>query len=142
MARKKRAIRREPDRRATSRGDEINGQAPPHPGIELRQTLELRRISESQIAKALRTSLRTINHIICGRRALTVDKACRLARFLDVNPRFWLSLQMELDIWICERALEAEESRTSRPHGAGKRPDVRLLPKPAKRIAAGQQSEA
>jgi antitoxin HigA-1 len=77
---------------------------PTHPGVMLREDIlpELG-ISQSQFAKYLRVSRRTISEILHERRPLTPDMALRLAHFLRTTPESWLNMQQAVDIWELER---------------------------------------
>jgi antitoxin HigA-1 len=112
---------------------------PPQPGVLLRLTLKKRGITETEAADALQTSLRTINQIICGRRGLTVDKACRLEDLLDIGAQFWLYLQVDHDVWEWKCKEPAKPKGASRSSRTSKSPDLMLLPRLNK---GAQQAQA
>ena len=77
--------------------------APIHPGeVLLEEFLVPMRISQNQLALAMRVPARRINEIVHGRRRVTSDTALRLARYFAVSPQFWLGLQMDYDLDIAE----------------------------------------
>lgn len=77
---------------------------PTHPGETLREdVLPELGITQSEFAKLLRVSRRTISEILNERRPLTPDMALRLAHFLGTTPESWLNMQQALDIWELER---------------------------------------
>lgn len=78
--------------------------APSHPGAVLRDLyLPGSGLSQSQLAKRLGVSRRTIGTLINEQRAMTVDMANRLARAFSTTPDFWLKLQLKRDVWAAMR---------------------------------------
>ena len=71
-----------------------------HPGAILKEELECREISQSQVSRDLNVSFPTINEICNEKRSLTADMAVRLERYLDVSAEFWLNIQKSYDIEI------------------------------------------
>lgn len=61
--------------------------------------LEPLRITQSQLAKAMGVSRRTVNELCTGKRTVTVDTALMLAKVFENTPDFWLNLQRRNDIW-------------------------------------------
>lgn len=55
-------------------------------------------LSQTDLAKHLKVSFRTINELVNGKRSLSVDMALRLARFFDTTPEFWLNAQNAYDL--------------------------------------------
>src|SRR5260221_10811737 len=86
--------------------------APPTPGTILREFLiDDERISQEALADALRVSRVTVNQLINGRQAVTVDMALRLARALSTTPELWLNLQRDVDLDAGRRTLGRELGR-------------------------------
>lgn len=80
--------------------------APVHPGeVLLEEFLKPMRLSQNQLALALRVPARRINEIVHGKRRITADTALRLAYYFSMSPRFWLGLQMDYDLDVAEDAL-------------------------------------
>src|SRR3989442_686318 len=68
--------------------------APCTPGDVLRERiLSDRRITQDQLAKAMRVSRFSINQLVNGRRSVTAEMAFRLSRATSTTPEFWLDLQ-------------------------------------------------
>jgi len=72
---------------------------PNHPGEIILDILEDVEISQTQFAKMLGVSRRTVNQIIQGRRPVTVDMAIRIGKALGNGPELWLNLQQKVDLW-------------------------------------------
>ncbi len=78
---------------------------PLHPGeILLEEFLTPLKISQHQLALAMRVAQQKINDIVRGKRSITPDTALRLAAALGTTPEFWLGLQQEYDL-DCARGL-------------------------------------
>lgn len=79
--------------------------SPVHPGeILLHEFLEPMNLSQTRLAKGIGVSPRRINEIVLQKRSITADTSLRLAKYFNMSPGFWLSLQMDFD-------LEAESDR-------------------------------
>lgn len=77
---------------------------PIHPGAILREdVLPSLKMSQADIADALRVSRRTVSQIIHEHRPVTPDMAIRLARFLGGTASSWLNMQQALDVWLLEQ---------------------------------------
>ncbi len=75
--------------------------APIHPGeVLLKEFLEPLGLSQYRLAKDLSVPPRRINEIVQGKRAISADTALRLARYFRTTARFWLNLQVRLDLEI------------------------------------------
>lgn len=73
---------------------------PPHPGEILREDiLPHIALPRSELARRLGLSTRTLADIVNERRAVTVDIARRLGVALGQGARYWLSLQVQYDLW-------------------------------------------
>lgn len=72
---------------------------PSHPGEVILDILEDIEISQTQFAKMLGVSRRTVNQIIQGHRPITVDMAIRIGKALGNGPELWLNLQQKVDLW-------------------------------------------
>lgn len=75
--------------------------APPvSPGEVLRdRILDPLGITQDQLAAALRVSRFSVNQIINGRRAITVEMALRMAQVTGTTAEFWLNLQRDVDVY-------------------------------------------
>jgi antitoxin HigA-1 len=73
--------------------------APVHPGEVLQEDfLAPLGLTQYRLAKGLSVPPRRINEIVHGKRAITADRALRLARFFGTSERFWLNLQTGYDL--------------------------------------------
>jgi antitoxin HigA-1 len=74
-----------------------------HPGEVLSEEyLAPLGLSAAALAVAIGIPARGVSAIIRGRRGMTADTAIRLGRFFDVDPRFWLNLQMAYDLSLAQ----------------------------------------
>ena len=74
---------------------------PAHPGDILKiEFIEPLGISQTQLAKDLNTTFRTINEIINHKRGISPEMAIRLARYFDTSEELWLNLQSQYDLYV------------------------------------------
>jgi len=79
--------------------------SPIHPGeILLEDFLMPMKISQNQLARAMRVAPGRINEIVNGKRAITAGTALRLSRALGVSAEFWMKLQMTYDLEVAREA--------------------------------------
>jgi len=78
---------------------------PVHPGVLLREELEVRSLSANALSRALRVNSGRIIEILNGKRAISADTALRLGRFFGNDAEFWMSLQAQYDVALARRAL-------------------------------------
>jgi antitoxin HigA-1 len=82
---------------------------PTPPGEILRyEFLEPQGLTQKQLAQALGITRVRISEIIHGKRAISPDTACRLARFFGTTVEFWLGLQMDVTLWDTLQAHQQE----------------------------------
>lgn len=73
---------------------------PTHPGEILKEDfLFPHGITQVALAKALKTSFRTINVIVNEKRSISPDMALRLARYFGTTPDVWIGLQADYDLY-------------------------------------------
>lgn len=83
-----------------------------HPGeVLLEEFLKPMELSQNRLALDIRVPARRINEIIQGKRRVTPDTALRLARYFNMSPQFWLSLQMDYDLDVAEDELAGRIAR-------------------------------
>jgi addiction module HigA family antidote len=88
------------------------GLRPMHPGELLREDiLPASSITQTELAKRLGVSRRTVNEVIHERRPVTSDMAHRLSRVFGTTPDFWMNLQQSVDLW---EALETNKKEYAR----------------------------
>lgn len=74
-----------------------------HPGIILRtEFFEPLQVTQLAAAKATGIPQSRLSEILAGRRSITPDTAARLGRYFSVDPRNWLNLQVDYDLWLVE----------------------------------------
>jgi len=77
---------------------------PTHPGELIREDLFPEAgISQTELAKLMGVSRRTISEIICERRKVTPDIAFRLAKVFNSTPEMWLNMQWAVNVWEFSR---------------------------------------
>ncbi|MFA8451863.1 MAG: HigA family addiction module antitoxin [Bacteroidales bacterium] len=73
---------------------------PSHPGDILKEEfLEELQISQTELAKQLGTTFRTINEIINEKRSVSPEMAIKLSKFFGTSVELWLNLQNQYDIY-------------------------------------------
>lgn len=72
---------------------------PAHPGKVLAGMLEDINISQTELARRIKVSRRTVSLIINGHQPITTDIAIRLGKFCGNGPDIWLNLQRQVDLW-------------------------------------------
>lgn len=63
------------------------------PGDFIREELEARGWTQDVLADVIGTSLRLVNEIITGKRAITVETARALAEAFETSPNLWMNLE-------------------------------------------------
>ena len=77
---------------------------PPHPGEYLREDiLPALDMTITDLANHLGVSRPTLSDLVNEKRAVSVEMAQRLGQAFRNGTRFWMTLQMQLDIWEAER---------------------------------------
>jgi len=94
-----------------------NKMRPIHPGEQLRDELDERGLSGSELARNLRVPAPRINDILAGKRGITADTALRLARYFGTSAEFWMNLQAGYELRSA-RARAGKELAAIRPSAA------------------------
>ena len=90
----------------------VNGMRPIHPGEILREEFLLPLgISSHALSMALQVPAPRIHELVHERRAVTVDTALRLARYLGTSAEFWLGLQNDYDMAKARPEMDAALAR-------------------------------
>lgn len=77
---------------------------PPHPGeILLELYIKPLDLTITEVARGIGVSRPTLSELINGHRSVSPEMAQRLAIAFDGEPRTWLNLQLQYDIWIQKR---------------------------------------
>ncbi len=73
---------------------------PTHPGELVREDLLVETgLSQTQLARLMAVSRRTVCEIVNERRRVTPDIAFRLAKVFNSTPEMWLNMQQVVDLW-------------------------------------------
>jgi antitoxin HigA-1 len=73
--------------------------APVHPGEVLAEEfLRPLDVTQTELAKHLRTSLQRVNEITNGKRSVTAKTAWLLSEAFGTTPQFWINLQTQYDL--------------------------------------------
>lgn len=71
-----------------------------HPGEILKtEFMEPLGLSSYRLARDLHVSAPRINDVVRFKRSITAGTAMRLSAYFGNSPQFWLSLQMDHDLW-------------------------------------------
>lgn len=91
---------------------------PVHPGeMLLEEFLKPLGVSQSAFAVRLGVSFPRLNDIVRGKRGVTADTALRLAQVTGMSAGFWLSLQLDWDLWHALRSDAAKRIARLEPLG-------------------------
>jgi antitoxin HigA-1 len=92
--------------------------APPiHPGeMLLEEFLKPLAISQSRLARDIGVPFQRVNELVRGERAMTIDTALRLERYLDMPAAFWMDLQSTWDLYAAKHAPSAKEIQKIRKY--------------------------
>ena len=83
---------------------DMPGFKPPHPGEYLRHDiLPALGMSITELADRLGVTRPTLSAFVNGKSDLSLEMAQRLGQAFRNGTRFWMTLQMQRDIWIAER---------------------------------------
>ncbi|HYA86231.1 MAG TPA: HigA family addiction module antitoxin [Nitrospirota bacterium] len=73
---------------------------PTHPGEILKEDfLSPLGLTQTEFAKALKTTFRTINEILNEKRSISPDMALRLSRYFGTSPDVRIGLQADYDLY-------------------------------------------
>ena len=61
-------------------------------------------LSANALGLALRVPANRITDILNARRSITADTALRLGQYFDMQPEFWLNLQMHYELKLAREA--------------------------------------
>ena len=70
-----------------------------HPGqILLAEFLEPLRLTQADLARALRIPLNRVNELVRGKRGVTPESALLFSEYFRNSPEFWMNLQTAHDL--------------------------------------------
>lgn len=70
---------------------------PTHPGEFLREEIECRGISQTQLANEIGMNVSLLNELINGKRDFTIEYALLLEASLGIDADYWINLQTNYD---------------------------------------------
>ena len=99
-----------------------------HPGqVLLEEFLEPLRLTQADLARALRIPLNRVNELVRGKRGVTPESALLFSEYFRNSPEFWMNLQTAHDL------SRARQEMRKHPRGI---PQVKV-PAKARRRAQG-----
>ncbi|MBW8051692.1 MAG: HigA family addiction module antidote protein [Cytophagales bacterium] len=69
-----------------------------HPGEDILDEIEYRKIKPEELAKKMDIAASVLNQIIKGEKNITPDIAIRLEKALKIDAAFWMRLQVHYEI--------------------------------------------
>ncbi len=80
---------------------------PTHPGEILQEEFLIPlKITQSQLAKELKTTFRTVNEIVREKRNISPEMSLKLSRYFGTSPELWLNLQNQYDLYRIQEKKE------------------------------------
>lgn len=90
-------------------------EAPPHPGEILREhLLPAYDLSQRALARHLKMSRWLVGEVVRERRAVTPELAAALGAAFGQGPHYWLSLQLQHDLFKARATVESRVKPLSR----------------------------
>jgi addiction module HigA family antidote len=84
---------------------------PAHPGEILREYLGTIQVGDA--ARRLRVARSTLSRLLNGRASFTAAMALRLSDAFGTDPRMWLDLQLQYDLWHAAKRKRPKVERFS-----------------------------
>lgn len=82
-----------------------------HPGEKLATMLDERGIRQSQLARAAGTSNSYLSDVIRCQRRMSVSLALKLEKPLNIEAEYWMSLQVDYDLFVARIIERAKKPR-------------------------------
>lgn len=77
---------------------------PTRPGVMLvEEFLKPMDMTQTALAEKLEVHAPVVSEIVNGRRAITPEMAVKLSRVLGTTSKFWMNLQVNVDLYRAER---------------------------------------
>lgn len=117
---------------------------PVTPGYVLKtEFLEELGLSQQAVAELMGVSRKTVNELVNGKQAFTVDISLILQKVFETPPDFWLNLQRQVDLWNAANSQRTKQrvakaktfqaaGRKSRSGGVATAPKRRAVKKETK----------
>ncbi len=77
-----------------------------HPGTLLAEELEVRGMSQRELARRIGRPYQVVNEIVRGRKAITAETALQLEAEFGTRAYIWLGLQADYDLMIAKQKIE------------------------------------
>jgi len=91
-----------------------------HPGkVLLEEFLQPMRLSQAELARALRISTNRVNELIRGKRGITPETALVLAGYFGNTAEFWMNLQTAHDLTVARREMRKRPGRAGASKARG-----------------------
>ncbi|MEN8212651.1 MAG: HigA family addiction module antitoxin [Thermodesulfobacteriota bacterium] len=75
--------------------------SPITPGdVLLEEFLKPMNITQTQLSKDIKVPANRVSQVIHGKREITADTALRLGKYFNMEPEFWLNLQVRYNMKI------------------------------------------
>lgn len=89
-----------------------------HPGELLAEELEVRAMTQRELAESMGRPAQTINEIVKGKKAITADTAVQLEAALDIPAYLWLNMQSNYELTVARAAAPGGTKVPPRGRGA------------------------
>lgn len=84
-----------------------NNRPPTSPGeVLVEEFLRPLNLSQNELARRMGVPIQRLNTVATGKRAVTAGTALLLARELGTTAEFWMTLQVNLDLWVARREMD------------------------------------
>jgi len=78
-----------------------------HPGeVLLEEFMKPHGVSARRLAGEIHVPVSRLYKVLQGKRSIAADTAVRLGMFFEMDPRFWLDLQLDYDLRMALRELK------------------------------------
>lgn len=78
-----------------------------HPGWLLAEELDVRGMSQRELARRIGRPYQVVNEIVRGRKAITAKTALQLEAEFGTPAHLWLGLQTDYDLMVARRELQS-----------------------------------
>ncbi|RLT40439.1 MAG: addiction module antidote protein, HigA family [Chloroflexi bacterium] len=75
-----------------------------HPGELLAEELEVREMTQRELAEAMGRPVQVINEIVRGKKAITAETAVQLEAALKIPAHLWLNMQSSYELKLARLA--------------------------------------
>ena len=85
-----------------------------HPGELLAEELEIRGLTQRELATTMERPVQAINEIVKGKKSITAETAVQLEDALGIPAHLWLNMQSTFDLRRARQARQAPNDTTKR----------------------------